>query len=45
MDEYVYTSSIDFKEMLLLNQPHFINMCKGKDTLQLNAKSYMEDYS
>ena len=29
MDEYVNTSrQHDFKEMLLLNQHHFINMCK-----------------
>ena len=27
MDEYVYTSSLIFKEMLLLNPHHFINMC------------------
>ena len=35
----------DFEEMLLLNQHHFINMCKNERTpLQLNFKSYMENY-
>ena len=29
MDEYIYTvKQPDFKEMLLLNPHHFINMCK-----------------
>ena len=36
----------DFKEMLLLNQHHFISLiCANERTsLQLNFKSYMEDY-